>query len=331
MARRDGLTHVGDALNQFFQRGGMKRSLKRAEAVLLWPRVAGPEVARFSTARAVQAGVLYVDVDDSETAMHLSLQRRRFLAVYHDTYRVSEIKEIRFQAGRAVRPATAADAPAAGAGSAPAHGAAADPAPPAPEPQELTRLVRQLGELDLTEDVSALLLNAGRALLSLRAKQRAAGYAECPTCGALHPGPLEEPTPREAALAGREAGDYELPDRELCAACRRYARSASVKSAAHRLRLDPTEPTPLLSDAERAVAVRLAHAALDVDLQQAFIEAGGSSHARPRRAALVRVKAALACGRPPADVRESDLSAIDARYRRFLDLESDAGPEELRD
>jgi len=326
VARKDGLTHVGDALSQFFQRAGMKRSLKRAEAVLLWPRVAGPEVARFSSARSVQGGVLYVDVDDSETAMHLSLQRRRFLAVYHDTYRATDVKEIRFQAGRAARRgADAEHAASFGADAGP------DVEAPAPEPRELTRLARELGELDLSEDVSALLLNAGRSLLSLRAKQRAAGYAECPTCGALHPGPLEEPTPREEALVGRDASGYELPDRELCAACRRYAHQPSVKSAALRLRLDPTESTPLLSDAERAVAVRLAHAALDGDLQQAFVEALGSSAARPRLAALARIKAALASGRPPAEVREADLAVLDPRYRRFLDLEVDTGSEEDRD
>src|SRR5690606_9882251 len=98
--RDDGVKPVGALLNELFRRKGMKRSLRRAEAVLLWPRIVGADVAKFSTARSVRDGVLFVDVSDSETAMHLSMQRRRFLSAYRDTYGVTDVRDVRFQVGR---------------------------------------------------------------------------------------------------------------------------------------------------------------------------------------------------------------------------------------
>src|SRR5690554_4697886 len=62
---------VSVVLDEVFRRGGMKRSLKRAQVVVLWTRVAGRELSRFTRARAFRDGVLFVDTSDSETAMHL--------------------------------------------------------------------------------------------------------------------------------------------------------------------------------------------------------------------------------------------------------------------
>ena len=52
------------------------------------------DVARFSEAKALQDGTLYVEVPDSETAMHLSMQRQRFLDVYRGRFSVREVREI---------------------------------------------------------------------------------------------------------------------------------------------------------------------------------------------------------------------------------------------
>ena len=81
-------SHVSDVLAEVFKRGGMKRAVKRAEAVLLWSQVVGPEVAKFTEAKSLQDGVLFVEVTDSETAMHLSLQRQRFIDVYRGKFEV---------------------------------------------------------------------------------------------------------------------------------------------------------------------------------------------------------------------------------------------------
>ena len=56
MAGKRGGGHVSEVLAEVFRRGGMKRAVKRAEAVLLWPQVVGSEVARFTEAKALQDG-----------------------------------------------------------------------------------------------------------------------------------------------------------------------------------------------------------------------------------------------------------------------------------
>ena len=162
--------HVADVLAEVFRRGGMKRAVRRAEAVLLWPQVVGPEVARFATATVLKNGVLYVETSDSETSMHLAMQRQRFLDVYRGRYGVTEIRDIRFRVGE----------PDVGDDPAP------EPAPVAVDGDELARLSAAVGDLELGE-LTKPALEAGRAMLRWRAEREAAGWTPCPTCGALAP------------------------------------------------------------------------------------------------------------------------------------------------
>ncbi|MBX3143136.1 MAG: DUF721 domain-containing protein [Trueperaceae bacterium] len=319
---RDGRPrHVGDAVGEFFRRSGTVRSFRRAEAVLLWPRVCGPEVARFSSARTLRDGVLYVDVSDSETAMHLSMQRRRFLAVFHERYQANDVKEIRFQAGRPT---------AAGHTGRPTDSASSETEPPEPDHEALVRLVQEVDGLELSEDVSSAVLTAGRSLLKLQARQRAAGYVECATCGALHPGPLEPLTPREQALAGRDKSGYELPDRELCTACRRHKADPGVRKMAAELSAHPELETPLLSEPERGVALRLAAESLDAAMRTAFVEALADPRARETLAQLAQKRVKVATSQARLGVRlgptSDPLDVLDPRYRRFLDLDPEARP-----
>lgn len=140
--------------------------------MLLWPQVAGGQLARFTRARNLVDGVLFVEVSDSETAMHLTLQRQRFLDVFHGKFGAREVREIRFQTGRGIDSAEP-EAPT----SAPV------------DPVELSRLSDALGELELPEELSRPALEAGQALLAYRARRKAEGWSTCPTCGALSPEP----------------------------------------------------------------------------------------------------------------------------------------------
>lgn len=333
--------HVTEILEEVFRRAGMKRGLKRAEAVLLWPRVVGAEVARFAAARALRDGVLYVDVSDAETAMHLGLQRRRFLAAYHDTYRALEVKDIRFQVGappagggpQAHAPQGANAPPGGGVGTtrssqrarargdgtpdASAEGAAAPRA--AADPVALAELVRELDAMHLPEDVAATALRAGRSLLALRARQRAEGWLPCPTCGALHDGAVRPDTPREEALrkAGRWGQEQRL-DRELCAACRRAAREPRVRAAAQRMATGPGGAAPGLSDEERAVAERLASDDLDRAIAELLPLALGDAAAHEHLVRAAHCRAALAAGKSLDAVDEGDLERLPQAVRRVL-------------
>ena len=309
--RDDGVKPVSDLLNELFRRKGMKRSLRRAEAVLLWPRIVGADVARFSTARALRDGVLIVDVSDSETAMHLSMQRRRFLAVYRDTYGVTDVKEVRFQVGRLKGDALQED----GARSAP-------PAARGPErhadPQELATLVRELDGLGLDDELAAAALKAGRSLLALRAERLANGYSVCPTCGAVHEGELISLTPREEELRTLRGDHPDLPDRELCISCRRATREPRVIAAAREMAHAPGSAPPGLGEDESAVAARLACSYLDAALKELVPRAIAQPHLRQHVVHAAARRAALAAGKALDRVVDDDLRLIDERVGRYL-------------
>ena len=226
-------SNVADVLAEVFKRGGMRRGVKRAEAVLLWPQVVGRDVAQFTTARSVQDGTLFVEVPDSETAMHLSFQRQKFLNVYRAKFGIKDVREVRFRVGRQITP----DAPAPKPAEVPA------------DPKALAALARQLGELDLSEALSRPTMQAAKALLAYRSRRDS---------GRLDP-------LRRLRNAHRP---IELSGGTLCTVCERYATSPLIRRASHQLAVDPTQATPMLSDDERGVAVYLAKAYLKEKLQE---------------------------------------------------------------
>lgn len=270
--------HVAELLGEFFRRSGMKRAVRRAEAVLLWPQVAGTDVTRFAEARVLRDGVLYVDVSDSETAMHLSLQRQRFLDVYHGRFETREVRDIRFTVGR---PRAPDDAPP-------------EPEQGRPDPDALADLARRLGELELPDEVAGAALRAGRAMLGYRARRQSEGWKPCPTCGAL------------------------VPEPGLCDACRRYAEGGRVNDAARELAVRPGARTPQLGEQERAVAEHLAAHALDATLVELLPQVLADPAMKPQLERAARCRAALAAGKTLDDVEVDDLRHLPERVRRVL-------------
>lgn len=271
-------THVSELLAEVFRRGGMKRAVRRAEAVLLWPQVAGGQLARFTRARNLIDGVLFVDVGDSETAMHLTLQRQRFVDAYRGKFGARDVRDIRFQPGRPVM---------------------TDPEPPRPppgeaDPGELSRLTRALGELDLPEELSAPALRAARTMLAYRARRRAEGWTPCPTCEAL------------------------TPDPGLCTVCSRYASEPRVRGAAARLMVDPTLDPADLSVEQRAVAVRLAIQELEGSLAELLPQVLADGSLRPQLETVARCYLALRLEKPPETIDDRDLSSLPTRVARVL-------------
>jgi hypothetical protein len=280
--------HVGELIGEVFRRGGMVRSVRKAEAVIAWPRVAGPELARFSRARALRGGVLFVDVSDSETAMHLSMQRARFLAAYERRLGRREVKDIRFVAGRPAPEPAPAEAP-----------------PPAePDPDEWRAVARRLGELDLPQALAEPTLAAARAMLAHRRRARAAGWTPCPHCGALSP----DPGP--------------------CDACRRHRAAPAVRAHAEALTVDPAAQAAALGEEERAVARALAVEALDARLAELLPQVLASPALRPQLARAARHRLALAEGRPVGDVEEAETARLDPRIARALGRWGGADPSE---
>lgn len=301
--------HVSELLAEVFRRGGMKRGVRRAEAVLLWRRLVGPELAAFSTALTLRDGVLYVNVSDSETAMHLTLERHRFIAAFRERFGVTDVREIRFQVGRVD-------------GSGPEPMAA--PPPPPPPGAELRRLRERLARLELPPEVHEEALAAGRSLLTLQAARRAAGWVPCPTCGALHDGPLRPLTAKEAALreAGRRDATLELR-RELCETCARYAREGRVVAAARALRATPLAVPATLAEDELAVARHLAARALDEAIAALLPAAVSDPRLAGQLEAAARHRLALKTLTPPASFSHADLTSLDPRLGPVLALTDD--------
>ena len=152
----------------------------------------------------------------------------------------------------------------------------------------------------------------------MRARQEAAGFSECPTCGALHDSLRSPLTPRERALRERDGEHPDLRDRELCEPCRRSAREPRVKAEARRLALSPGDADPGLSDSERAVATRLASSYLDASLTELLPRAVSQPVLRPQLELVARCRAALATGKRTVDLDDRDMNVLDERVVRYL-------------
>lgn len=256
----------------------MKRGVRRAEAVLLWPQVVGAEVAKFSRAKSLQDGVLIVEVSDSETAMHLSFQRQRFLDVYWGKFGVKDVRDLRFWVGR----------------SAPTEKPQVVKPQPPVDPKALAKLARDLGQLELPDKLAAPTMQAAKALLARRARLKAQGWYPCPTCEAL------------------------TPDDGLCDVCQRYMNDAKVKTASHRLAVDPEQSTPLLSEDERQVAIYLAKSYLAEKLQELLPQVLADPDCKPQLELATRNYLAHVLHKAPAEVSDNDLDRLEPRIARAL-------------
>lgn len=223
-----GKKEISDLVAEVFKRGGIKRAVKRANIVLLWPQVVGSEVAKFTTAKVFRDGVLYIDVSDSETSMHMMLQRQKFIDVYRTKYRVRELRDISFKVGKVVEQKPKKEAPLTTINQ-----------------EELKAMARELSKLNLPDEIAKPAMLTAKSLLALKAKRRALGWKDCLICD---------------ALTQEEHG--------LCSTCERYAEQNKVKSAAEKLMERPSLEIPWLSQAQRDVAVYLAKNMLEERMQE---------------------------------------------------------------
>ena len=74
------------------------KGVQRARAILAWPQAVGPEIARLTRPRSQQGGTLFVEVRDSATAHHLTMQRHHFLKSLNALLGEKEMAEIRHRA-----------------------------------------------------------------------------------------------------------------------------------------------------------------------------------------------------------------------------------------
>jgi hypothetical protein len=110
---------------------------------------------------------LYVEVPDSETSMHLMIQRQKFLDIYRSKFKVLEIQDIRFRVGR---PEVVFDKPSK---ATPIH----------VDPKALAQLTKPLSALP--ETIAKPTMQTARAMLAYRERKLAEGWQACTLCGAI--------------------------------------------------------------------------------------------------------------------------------------------------
>lgn len=159
--------------------------IQRAQAILLWPEVVGPELARLTRARTLYGGTLVVEARDSVLANFLTLQRAMFLERLNARLGERPLTELRFVVGHITPPR---EAPA--------------PTPlPAPDARRAAELVS-----DVAEELRPAALKAAEAVTRARRWREAQGFRPCPSCG--------EPSRDQPCLACQVSFENPLVRRE---------------------------------------------------------------------------------------------------------------------
>jgi predicted nucleic acid-binding Zn ribbon protein len=168
------MNRLGDVLETALRKLDLADAALEARAVMLWPQVVGPQMARASEAQKVQGGTLVVITRTSAWSQEFSFQKSHILRTYKERLGQEFIKDLRFVVG-AVR--GVAD-PLAGQG---------------PSLSELRRIKLPAAEVTQIREASAAsgdpeLAQAIRRALTHEAQLRLwhleHGAKECPRCGA---------------------------------------------------------------------------------------------------------------------------------------------------
>jgi predicted nucleic acid-binding Zn ribbon protein len=86
--RRDDAAGLGEALEAYLRRRGLKRRLDQASVVDAWPELVGPQIARVTAAEGVsEDGVLFVRVATAAWMQELQMQSRTILQRLSDAGR----------------------------------------------------------------------------------------------------------------------------------------------------------------------------------------------------------------------------------------------------
>ncbi|GGR50243.1 hypothetical protein GCM10008959_09220 [Deinococcus seoulensis] len=165
--RLSGPRQMGELMGATLGTARIARGIERARAILMWPQAVGPEIARITRPRTQQGGTLFVEVRDSATAHHLSMQRHHFMKALNALIPEKPISEIRFSVGTVRGP----------------EAAVPTPAPlPAPDRARARQLVEGV-QSERSPELKGAALRAAEAITRARRWREEQGWRPCPVCG----------------------------------------------------------------------------------------------------------------------------------------------------
>lgn len=159
---RRGMMDVSSLMQRTLARNRLGRGVERARAILVWPDVVGPELARMTRAKRVERGVLYVEASDSVLANFLTMQRPLFITKLRGHLDDDSVVDVRFSVGTWT-PETPPPPP--------------EPLP-APDEARARRMVKTVDG-----DLQGPALRAAEAVTRARLWRERQGWAPCPVCG----------------------------------------------------------------------------------------------------------------------------------------------------
>ena len=75
-----GFTRVGDLVDSFLERKGVRPQLRRQSVLEEWDEIVGEGIGRVTRARSVSDGTLFVEVRSSAWLMELDMMKEEILA-----------------------------------------------------------------------------------------------------------------------------------------------------------------------------------------------------------------------------------------------------------
>ncbi|TDE86064.1 DUF721 domain-containing protein [Deinococcus sp. S9] len=277
--RMGGPRNVSELLGATLGAARLSKGVQRARAILAWPQAVGPEIARLTRPRSQQGGTLFVEVRDSATAHHLTLQRHHFIRSLNALLGEERVTEIRFGVGQVRAPSPA-------------------PQPtslPPPDRERARELVR-----DVDGDLKDVALRAAEAITRARKWREAQGWRPCPVCGEAS---KEQPC-RACGLT--------LADPNVKRAARTLIR------APERLSTLPALLGDSGTNAARHIALELLAEQLDL-LALECVRSGGEEGYRAFLAQQAEVYLALLHRQPRRPLTREDRAALPERVRQVLE------------
>src|SRR5690242_8961407 len=114
--RRSGMSSLSEVLEQALRKLDLGEAALEARAVMLWPEIVGPQMARASEAQSFRGGTLVVVTRSSSWNQEFSFQKAAILRRYRERLGRELVKDLRFTVGavRGIAEPSAASAPAEG-------------------------------------------------------------------------------------------------------------------------------------------------------------------------------------------------------------------------